>query len=190
MHDEDQTKPTEPEAETEPTGKGAPTDPDIESEAGAGADDVDAPGDLDGLRRERDEYYQRLLRATAEFDNFRKRTERERRDLSEHAARDLLTDLLPIIDDLERALAADTDDGVAYRRGVEIIHKQIIELVARRGVTPIDALGADFDPNLHQAVVHEPSEGHRDGEIIEELRRGYTLRDRLLRASMVKVAKA
>ena len=156
---------------------------------GAGADRSEAD-DIDRLQRERDEYYERLLRTTADFDNYRKRTDRERRELAEHAAMALLTDLLPLVDDLERALAADAPDGDVDRRGVEIIHKQLIDLLAARGVAPIEALGADFDPNLHQAVAHEPSEAHRDGEVIEELRRGYTLRDRLLRASMVKVAKA
>ena len=99
-------------------------------------------------------------------------------------------ELLPVVDDLERALAAETQDGGAYRRGVEIIHKQLLDVMARRGVAPIEAVGADFDPALHQAVVHEPGDGHRDGEVVEELRRGYTLRQRLLRPSMVKVAKA
>ena len=156
---------------------------------GGGADRSEAD-DIDRLQRERDEYYERLLRTTADFDNYRKRTDRERRELAEHAAMALLTDLLPLVDDLERALAADARDGDVDRRGVEIIHKQLLDLLAARGVAPIEALGADFDPNLHQAVAHEPSEAHRDGEVIEELRRGYTLRDRLLRASMVKVAKA
>ena len=156
---------------------------------GAGADRSEAD-DIDRLQRERDEYYERLLRTTADFDNYRKRTDRERRELAEHAATALLTDLLPLVDDLERALAADAPDGDVDRRGVEIICKQLIDLLAARSVAPIEALGADFDPNLHQAVAHEPSEAHRDGEVIEELRRGYTLRDRLLRASMVKVAKA
>ena len=156
---------------------------------GAGADLSEAD-DIDRLQRERDEYYERLLRTTADFDNYRKRIDRERRELAEHAAMALLTDLLPLVDDLERALAADARDGDVDRRGVEIIHKQLLDLLAARGVAPIEALGADFDPNLHQAVAHEPSEAHRDGEVIEELRRGYTLRDRLLRASMVKVAKA
>ena len=108
----------------------------------------------------------------------------------EQAAGDLLGDLLPVVDDLERALAADTQDADTYRRGVEIIHKQLLDVMARRGVAPIEAVGADFDPNLHQAVAHEPGDGHRDGEVVEELRRGYTLRQRLLRPSMVKVAKA
>ncbi len=156
-----------------------------------GADDVDpVAAELEEAVRQRDAHYERLLRVTAEFDNYRKRTERERRELIEQAAGDLLGDLLPVVDDLERALAAETQDGDAYRRGVEIIHKQLLDVMARRGVAPIEAVGADFDPALHQAVVHEPSDGHRDGEVVEELRRGYTLRQRLLRPSMVKVAKA
>ena len=155
--------------------------------AKTGPSEVD---DVARLRRERDEYYERLLRTTADFDNYRKRTDRERRELTQYAATALLTDLLPLVDDLERALAVDTQDGEVDRRGVEIIHKQLLDLLDKQGVTGIKALGADFDPNLHQAVAHEPSEAHRDGEVIEELRRGYTQRDRLLRASMVKVAKA
>ena len=145
---------------------------------------------LDEVIRERDAHYERLVRVTAEFDNYRKRTERERRELIEQAAGDLLGDLLPVVDDLERALAADSADGDAYRRGVEIIHRQLLDVMAKRGVAPIEAVGTDFDPTLHQAVAHEPGDGHRDGEVVGELRRGYTLHQRLLRPSMVKVAKA
>jgi molecular chaperone GrpE len=144
------------------------------------------------LRAERDRYYDLLLRKTAEFENYRKRVEKERRDTIETAAADVIEELLPIIDDLERALGADvTDEGVeSYRKGVEIIHKQLVDLLRKRGVTPLESLGADFDPHFHQAVAHEPSIGHRDGEIIEEFRRGYMLGDRLLRPAMVKVAKS
>ena len=161
-------------------------------EAGEDADDVVDPSaaELEEAVRQRDAHYERLLRVKAEFDNYRKRTERERRELSDQAAGDLLGDLLPVVDDLERALAAETRDADAYRRGVEIIHRQLLDVMARRGVAPIEAVGADFDPTLHQAVAHERSDGHRDGEVVEELRRGYTLRRRLLRPSMVKVAKA
>jgi molecular chaperone GrpE len=77
----------------------------------------------------------------------------------------------------------------AYRRGVELIHKQLGEILRKRGVRPIEALGADFDPNIHQAVVHELSDQHREGEVMEELQRGYRLGERLLRPAMVKVAK-
>jgi molecular chaperone GrpE len=143
------------------------------------------------LERERDNYKDLLLRRTAEFENFRKRTDRERVAQSEAAAADLVTELLPLIDDLERALQAEagSDGAEAYRRGVELIHRQLAEVLRKRGVTPIETLGADFDPHYHQAVSHEPAAGRREGEIIEEYRRGYMLGDRLLRPSMVKVAK-
>ena len=153
---------------------------------------AEAPGgSVEELQRQRDDYYDRLLRKTAEFDNFRKRTERERQTLAEAAAADLIEELLPLIDDLERALKADVgaEGAEPYRRGVELIHRQLNETLRKRGVRAIDALGATFDPHYHQAVAHEPSSSHREGEIIEEFRRGYMLGDRLLRPSMVKVAK-
>jgi molecular chaperone GrpE len=142
------------------------------------------------LQRQRDEYYDLLLRKTAEFDNFRKRIERERQAVSEAASADLIAELLPLVDDMERALKADGGKDVeAYRRGVELIHKRLLEALRKRGVRPIDALGTDFDPHQHQAVSYEPAEGRREGEVIEEFGRGYMLGDRLLRPSMVKVAK-
>ena len=145
----------------------------------------------DELRRERDRYYDLLLRKSAEFDNYRKRTERERLNLAEAAAADLIQELLPLLDDLERALKADTggEGAEPYRRGVELIHRQLMDALRKRGVRPIETLGLDFDPYYHQAVAHDPAEGRREGEIIEEFRRGYMLGDRLLRPSMVKVAK-
>jgi molecular chaperone GrpE len=143
------------------------------------------------LQRQRDEYYDRLLRKTAEFDNYRKRIERERQQVTEAAAADLIAELLPLVDDLERALKSDAGEQSvdAYRRGVELIHKQLLELLRKRGVRPIDTVGADFDPHYHQAVAHEHVEGRRDGEVTEEFGRGYMLGDRLLRPAMVKVAK-
>src|SRR5690349_4243633 len=110
------------------------------------------PGSTDvaQLQKERDDYYDRLLRVTAEFDNYRKRTDRERQQMAESAAADLIKDLLPLVDDLERAIkAADagSEAAAAILRGVEMIHKQLLDTLARRGVTKIDALGADFDPN-------------------------------------------
>lgn len=147
--------------------------------------------DTEEIVRQRDEYYDLLLRKSAEFDNYRKRIDRERQTLSDTVAADLLGDLLPLVDDLERALSADpgTEGAEAYRRGVELIHRQLTDLLRKRGVRPIEAVGADFDPHFHQAVTYEAAEGRRDGEVIEELRRGYMLGDRLLRPSMVKVAK-
>lgn len=159
-----------------------------DNEATTAADQPDA---LDALRREKDTLQDRLLRTAAEFDNYRKRVERERRELSEYAGADILTDLLPIIDDLERALQASAgSDAESYRRGVELIHKQMTDLLRKRGVKPIDAVGTQFDPRYHEAVMQESTDEHREGEVMAELRRGYTLGDRLLRPATVKVAKA
>ena len=151
--------------------------------------------DPEQILRERDDYRDRLLRSIAEFDNYRKRIERERRELAEFVSFEILHDLLPLVDDLERALAAAAPSGesttqtvASYRAGIELIHKQLAELLRKRNVTPIEAKGADFDPHVHQAVATEPSDSHRDNEVIEELRRGYRLGERLLRPAMVKVA--
>jgi molecular chaperone GrpE len=147
--------------------------------------------ELADLQRERDDLKDRWLRKGAEFDNYRKRIERERREQADQAVVDLLQDLLLVVDDFDRALTVDAGEGgSAYRKGIEMIHGKLHELLRKQGVTPIDTLGADFDPNLHQAVMHEESPEHREGEVIGELRKGYTMNDRLLRPAMVKVAKA
>ena len=162
-----------------------------EQTAAATADESASGADTAELTKQRDEFYDRLLRKTAEFDNYRKRTDRERQQFAEAAAADLIKDLLPLVDDLERALKADAggEATASIRRGVELIHKQLLETLRKRAVTPIDALGADFDPHFHEAVAYEPAVGRRDGEVIEEFSRGYMLGDRLLRPAMVKVAK-
>jgi molecular chaperone GrpE len=172
-----------PEASTSGTEAGASTAAEVAGSAG--------DAELDAVKKERDELQDRLLRKAAEFDNYRKRVERERSQFVQAAAGDVLEQLLPILDNFERALkteaAADTE---AYRKGVELIYKQLLELLARRGATPIEAVGKDFDPNFHQAITHEACAGCRDGEVFEEVRRGYMLGERLLRPAMVKVAKA
>jgi molecular chaperone GrpE len=142
------------------------------------------------LRKERDRLHDRLLRQAAEFDNYRKRIERERKDTAQYAAVDFVQDLLPIIDDFERALETEAPGAEIYRQGLEIIHRAMLDMLRKRGVTPIEAVGTDFDPQVHQAVSYEEAPDRRDGEVIEEFRRGYRLGDRLVRPAMVKVAKA
>jgi molecular chaperone GrpE len=169
-------------AEQHPSAPGA--------EPAAAADTAPAV-DVEALQRERDELYDRLLRTTAEFDNYKKRIERERREQSDQAVVSLLLEFLSVVDDFDRALAVEAVEGVAgYKKGVELIHSKLHDMLRKRGIKPIHALGADFDPNLHQAVMHEASPAHREGEVIGELQRGYTIGDRLLRPAMVKVAKA
>ena len=174
-------KPEPDPAETSP----AATDPSDAPDALAGGDPAD------DLRLERDDYRDRWLRKTAEFDNYRKRIERERREQADHAVVNLMQELLLVVDDFDRALIVEAgDEAAAYRKGVELIHAKLNDLLRKNGVTPIDALGADFDPNIHQAVMQEVSPDHREGEVIGELRRGYMIGDRLLRPAMVKVARA
>ena len=164
-------------------------------DTGAAAPAADSPSDdataTDALRRERDDLLDRLQRKTAEFDNFRKRVERDRKDTIEWAAADVISDVLSVMDDFDRALAATAPaEAQPYKTGVELIHRQLTDLLKKRGVTPIEALGADFDPHLHQAVAYEEASGAREGEVIGILARGYKLGDRLLRPALVKVAKA
>ncbi len=164
------------------------TEPDPSAAVGAGAASDDP---AEELRRERDDYKDRWVRKTAEFDNYRKRIERERREHADSAVTDLLEALLLVVDDFDRALTVEAGpEADAYRTGVELIHAKLLDLLKKRGVRAIDALGADFDPNIHQAVMHESSPDHRDGEVIAELRKGYMIGDKLLRPAMVKVAKA
>jgi molecular chaperone GrpE len=165
---------------------------------GSGGDDspetTQTPDEeMSTLRRERDDLHERWMRSAAEFENYRRRTERERRELSEAAAADLIRDLLPVVDDFERALSsADAASGAGpeFRRGVELIHKQLLEALRKRGAQPFDSVGQPFDPSWHEAVAWEPAGDRPDGEITAELRRGYRLGTRLLRPAQVKVAKA
>ena len=172
----------------DPTGPPLARGPFTEDEDGPG----DVSNELEQTRQERDEHYKKLLETAAELENYRKDVrkseERKRREHDYQVTSELMNEILPVIDDLERALAAP--EGSGYRRGVELIHKQLLDLIDKHEVTAIEAIGSDFDPNRHEAVQHEPSDAHRDGEVIEEFRRGYMLRDKLLRPSMVKGAKA
>ena len=160
---------------------------------GAAQDQIEV--DVAALQKDRDETYDRLLRMTAEFDNYRKRTDRERKDLSDYLTMDVVRDLLPAVDDLERAMAAPgpiaTNPELArYHEGIILIHLQLVDQLRRRNVEPLDVVGQPFDPEWHEAVADEPAEGRPDGQIVAELRRGYRIGSRLLRAAMVKVAKA
>ena len=150
-----------------------------------------APADeLAELRKDRESLQDRLLRQAAEFDNYRKRIDRERKETAQYAAIDLIQDLLPVIDDFERALRSDAPGAESYRQGLDIIHRALIEMLRKRGVTPINAVGTDFDPQIHQAVAYEAAPDRRDGEVTEQFTRGYRLGDKLIRPAMVKVAKA
>lgn len=136
-----------------------------------------------------------VLRRQADFENYRKRVERERGETHNRIVGDVAKKLLPVVDNLSRALDAErslqTSESAEFRHflhGVELINKQLADVLESFGVAPIDAIGERFDPHLHEAVVTEPSDEHDPDTVIEELARGYRIGDRLLRPSMVKVA--
>lgn len=141
----------------------------------------------DNLLAERADLQDRLIRRQAEFDNFRRRAEREKTEVVEYANAETVRALLPVIDDLERALKAETTDK-EYARGMELIYQRLAESLKKLGLEPIDAIGQIFDPHVHHAVEMVETNDHEDHTILDEYQRGYNFKGRLLRPAMVKVA--
>ncbi|HEX5000684.1 MAG TPA: nucleotide exchange factor GrpE [Terriglobia bacterium] len=140
------------------------------------------------LQTERDDLYDRLLRKQAEFENFRRRSEKERAEHAQFALADLMKELLNVLDSFELAIRnASAAENEALLKGFELIHKQFQDTLARFGLKAIDAKGAPFDPNFHRAVTTMDAAGVDENTVIEELRKGYLLNGRLLRESWVAV---
>ena len=137
-----------------------------------------------------EELTDRVRRQMAEFDNFRKRTEKEKTQMFETGAKSIVEKILPVVDNLERGLAAVTEEekGSPFVEGMEKIYKQMMTMLEEAGVKPIEAVGQEFDPNLHNAVMHIEDEEFGENIIAEEFQKGYTYRDSVVRHSMVKVA--
>lgn len=141
----------------------------------------------DQLLAEKADLHDRLRRSLADFDNARKRFEQQRSDFLQFAAADLVKNLLPVLDDFERALKVETADQ-KYAKGVELIYQRFFDTLKRMGLEPFDSSGKPFDPNLHQAVDRVQSEEHDDQTVLAEFQRGYNFKGKLLRPAMVKVA--
>jgi molecular chaperone GrpE len=141
----------------------------------------------DQLAAEKADLFDRLLRRTAEFENFRRRAERERAEIIEFAASEIVRELLPVLDDFERALKVSSA-GQEYAKGMALIYQRLLEALKRHGLEPVPSEGQKFDPHLHHAVETAPAEGVEDQTILEEKCPGYNFRGRLLRPAMVKVA--
>ncbi len=141
------------------------------------------------LEAEKEDLYQRLLRLQAEFENFRKRTEREKQNFFDYALADFLRKLLPVLDGMERGLFAPEGQTIEnFKTGFQLILKQFRDVLLQAGLEPIPTSGQVFDPNYHQALMREETESFADNEIISEMQRGYVFKGRLLRPSLVKVA--
>lgn len=153
----------------------------------------DLPADLPTAYRrllaEKQELYDRMLRKQAELENVRKRVEREKEDFLQHATMGLIRALLPTLDAIERGLKhRDESIPEKFYQGMELIHKEMLEVLKRAGLAPVESHGKIFDPHVHQAVESVETEKYRDQEVVEELQRGYKLKQRLLRPAIVKVA--
>jgi molecular chaperone GrpE len=176
---------------TEEELKNAPVDVEHELPQGDASDDTasEQPSELEKLKSENALYLDRLARLQAEFENFRKRNQREQQEFREYALSDTLKQLLPILDSLDRAIKAEGVSVEDFRSGVELIDRQFHDVLTRLGVEPIAAVGQPFDPNLHQAIQMVETSEVPDQHVIDELQRGYRIRDRVLRAAMVRVAQ-
>src|SRR5262249_587802 len=139
------------------------------------------------FRAERDELKELLLRRQAEFDNFRKRTERERTEHAQFASMEVARELIPVLDDFERALKADGGSS-DYARGVELIYNRLLDSLKKVGLEPMESVGKLFDPHQHQAIERVETKDAEDGIVLGEFQRGYSFKGRLLRPAMVKVA--
>ncbi len=135
-----------------------------------------------------EELTDRLKRTMAEFDNFRKRTEKEKSAMYEIGAKDVIEKILPIVDNFERGLSAVPEGGDAFAEGMNMIYRQLLKTLEELGVKPIEAVGQPFDPNFHNAVMHIEDESLGENVVAEEFQKGYLYRDSVVRHSMVKVA--
>jgi molecular chaperone GrpE len=150
-------------------------------------------GELKGRAEKAEENWERLLRTTADFDNFKKRAAREKQDAIRYANEGLLEKLVPVLDNFDAALSAAQTNSAggaqSLQTGVAMIFQQLKKVLTESGLEEVDATGQKFDPNLHEAVSQQESTDVSDGEVLQQLRKGYKLRDRLLRPATVVVAK-
>ena len=158
-------------------------------EAGQSGEDINTR--IEQTEKEKQDLYDRVLRTTADFDNFRKRVSKEKDDLIRYGNEKLARELLPVIDNFERALgqAEKSTDNKALREGIEMILKQFIAVLEKFGVKYFTSVGQPFDPNKHEAMVHQESSEHEENAVISEFQKGYYLHDKLLRPALVAVAK-
>ena len=167
--------------------KKEPKKPQTEEQATETVTETPEVSELDALKAELAESKDLLLRTAAEFDNYKKRTERERVMTAEYSKAAIIKTLLPVFDNVDRAEACDRD-STDYAKGVELIVKQLKEVVNNLGITEIGAVGDTFDPTMHEAVMHIEDEAVAENTIVEVFQKGYRIGDTVIRAAMVKVA--
>ncbi|TYP78037.1 nucleotide exchange factor GrpE [Paenibacillus methanolicus] len=165
---------------------------DASEAAQAEAQDAGAVEDsrIAELTKLAEENQQRYLRAQADFDNFRRRTQKEKEDLARYASEQLIKQLLPVVDNFGRALEASKNGGDAesFAKGVDMIFRQLEQTLESEGLKAMETIGQPFNPDFHQAIMQVESDEHEEGVVVEEVQKGYVLKDRVLRPAMVKVS--
>lgn len=158
-------------------------------EAEAEATEIAEVNEVEELKKKLQDEENRYLRLRADFDNFKRRTQTERESAAKYRSQSLLTDLLPVLDNFERALQveATTEDGQSIKKGIEMVYRSLVEATAKEGLEVIETVDHPFDPSVHQAVMQEQDDSKEAGVVLQELQRGYKLKDRVLRPAMVKV---
>ncbi|MGZ7442425.1 nucleotide exchange factor GrpE [Paenibacillus sp. TH7-28] len=189
---EEQNLETEDSRQDETVQQEQPQEPvNADEAAGSAAEGgADLSPELAKLQAENEDYQQRLLRAQADFDNFRRRTLKEKEELGKYASAKLITELLPVIDNFERAIssAGESADNSSYSKGVEMIFRQLEGVLKAEGLTAMEAEGTPFNPEFHQAIMQVESEEYEEGIVVEVVQKGYMLKDKVLRPAMVKVS--
>lgn len=179
------TDPIDAEHELPPAAEGEDTVPG----PAVSVDASPADSEYQKLKVERDNMHDRMLRMQAEFDNSRKRAVREQQEFRDFALADALKSLLPVLDSFERALQSSANEKSEFRNGVELIYRQLQDVLTKLGLSAVPAKGGPFDPRFHEAIATVDTDEMDDHHVLEELQRGYKLKERLLRPSMVKVAR-
>lgn len=184
----EQKNPVEGQAESEIQADATYTEGN--EETNEAAESAAQSPELEELRKQADDNYQRYVRAQADFDNFRRRTRQEKEEFAKYASLKVIEQLLPVVDNFERALAAgrDSKDYDALLKGVDMIFRQLDQVLANEGLQPMNAVGQPFNPEFHQAIMQVESEEHGEGIVVEEVQKGYLLKDKVLRPAMVKVS--
>ncbi len=179
------------EAGVENDNVNAQTDASSEEEGNVEVlDTVHLQSEVQRLQTLADDYQQRALRTQADFDNFRKRTQKEKEDFAKYASSKLITELIPIFDNFDRAITAagEIAENDSFAKGVGMIFRQLEGVLKAEGLETMDTVGQPFNPEFHQAIMQVESDEHEEGIVVEEVQKGYMLKDRVLRPAMVKVS--
>ena len=164
-----------------------PEDADKEAEGDAESQEQQAANELEDLKKQLSDGVERMKRLQADFENFRRRTRQEKEELSNMVVQDFIKELLPMLDNFDRAMAAEATDAAKFQQGVEMIYNQLAEVLKAKGLEQIDTTDAKFDPNFHQAVMRVENPDMEDEAIAMELQKGYMVKGKVIRPAMVQV---